>query len=93
MDFSLTPDQIEIRDLAMKFARNEMMPKAQEFDEKATMPMEILTKAWELGLINTCIPTEYGGNGFTAIDSMIITEALAYGCMGMNTAIMANWWK
>lgn len=90
MDFSLTPDQIEIRDLAMKFARNEMMPKAQEFDEKAEMPMAILTKAWELGLINTCIPTEYGGNGFTAIDSMIITEALAYGCMGMNTAIMAN---
>lgn len=90
MDFSLTPDQIEIRDLAMKFARLEMMPKAQEFDEKATMPMEILTKAWELGLINTCIPTEYGGNGFTAVDSMIITEALAYGCMGMNTAIMAN---
>jgi len=90
MDFSLTPDQIEIRDLAMKFARNEMMPKAQEFDEKAAMPMEILTKAWELGLINTCIPTEYGGNGFTAVDSMIITEALAYGCMGMNTAIMAN---
>lgn len=90
MDFSLSPDQLEIRDLAMKFARNEMMPKAQEFDEKATMPMEILTKAWELGLINTCIPTEYGGNGFTAVDSMIITEALAYGCMGMNTAIMAN---
>lgn len=90
MDFALSPDQLEIRDLAMKFARNEMMPKAQEFDEKAVMPMEILTKAWELGLINTCIPTEYGGNGFTAIDSMIITEALAYGCMGMNTAIMAN---
>ena len=90
MDFSLTPEQIEIKDLAMKFARMEMMPRAQEFDEKASMPMEILTKAWELGLINTCIPTEFGGNGFTAIDSMIITEALAYGCMGMNTAIMAN---
>ena len=90
MDFGLTPDQLEIKDLAMKFARLEMMPKAQEYDEKAVMPMEILTKAWELGLVNTCIPTEYGGNGFTAVDSMIITEALAYGCMGMNTAIMAN---
>ena len=54
------------------------------------MPMDILKKAWELGLVNTCIPTEFGGNGFTAVDSMIITEALAYGCMGMNTAIMAN---
>lgn len=90
MDFGLTPDQLEIRELAMKFARNDMMPKAQEFDEKASMPLEILKKAWELGLVNTCIPTEYGGNGFTAIDSIIITESLAYGCMGMNTAIMAN---
>lgn len=90
MDFGLTPDQLEIKDLAMKFAKNEMMPKAQEFDELAQMPMDILKKAWELGLVNTCIPTEFGGNGFTAVDSMIITEALAYGCMGMNTAIMAN---
>lgn len=90
MDFTLTPEQLEIKDLAMKFAKNEMMPKAHEFDEKATMPMEILKKAWELGLVNTCIPSEYGGNSFSAIDSMIITEALAYGCMGMNTAIMAN---
>ncbi|MBC7427521.1 MAG: acyl-CoA dehydrogenase family protein [Bacteriovorax sp.] len=90
MDFGLTPDQLEIRELAMKFARNEMMPKAQEFDEKASMPLDILKKAWELGLVNTCIPIPFGGNGFTAIDSMIITESLAYGCMGMNTAIMAN---
>lgn len=90
MDFSLTPEQLEIKDLAMKFAKNEMMPKAQEFDEKAQMPMDILKKAWELGLVNTCIPSQYGGNGFSAVDSMIITEALAYGCMGMNTAIMAN---
>lgn len=90
MDFTLTPEQLEIKDLAMKFAKNEMMPKAHEFDEKATMPMDILKKAWELGLVNTCIPSEYGGNSFSAIDSMIITEALAYGCMGMNTAIMAN---
>jgi len=90
MEFNLSSDQLEIKDLAMKFARNEMMPKAAEYDEKAQMPMEILEKAWSLGLVNTCIPTEYGGNGFSAVDSMIITEALAYGCMGMNTAIMAN---
>ena len=90
MDFNLTPDQLEIKELAMKFAKNEMMPHAQKFDELAQMPLDILKKAWELGLVNTCIPTEYGGNGFSALDSMVITEALAYGCMGMNTAIMAN---
>ncbi|MFG1500330.1 acyl-CoA dehydrogenase family protein [Halobacteriovorax sp. XZX-3] len=90
MNFELTSEQKEIRELAMKFAKNEMMPKAGEYDEKAQMPLDILRKAWELGLVNTCIPAEYGGAGFSTIDSMIITEALAYGCLGMNTAIMAN---
>ena len=90
MDFNYTPEQHEIKDLAMKFARNEMMPKAQEYDTRAELPHGILEKAWSLGLVNTCIPVDYGGSGFSAIDSMIITEALSYGCMGMNTAIMAN---
>lgn len=90
INFELTPEQKEIQDMALKFARNEMMPKAGEYDERAEMPLEILKKAWELGLVNTCIPAEYGGAGFSAMDSMIITESLAYGCLGMNTAIMAN---
>ncbi|WP_127715587.1 acyl-CoA dehydrogenase family protein [Halobacteriovorax sp. HLS] len=88
--FELSSEQKEIYEMAMKFARNEMMPKANEFDESGKMPMDILTKAWELGLVNTCIAPEYGGTGFTTLDSMIITEALAYGCLGMNTTLMAN---
>ncbi len=90
MDFSLTTEQREIRELALKFARNEMIPLAQEYDEQGKFPEEIFKKAWELGLVNTCIPAEYGGAGFTSLDGVIISEALAYGCMGMNTSFMAN---
>lgn len=90
VNFELSSEQKEIYEMAMKFARNEMMPKANEYDHSGEMPMEILTKAWELGLVNTCIPPEYGGTGFSTLDSMIITEALAYGCLGMNTTLMAN---
>jgi len=90
MDFSLSTEQREIRELALKFARNEMTPHSQEFDEKGIFPSEIFKQAWELGLINTCIPAEYGGAGFTSLDSVIIGESLAYGCMGMNTSFMAN---
>ena len=90
MDFALTSEQREIRELALKFARNEMIPLSQEFDEKGTFPTEIFKKAWELGLINACIPAEYGGAGFTGLDGVIIGESLAYGCMGMNTSFMAN---
>jgi acyl-CoA dehydrogenase len=90
MDFSLTSEQREIRELALKFARNEMIPHAQEYDEQGKFPSEIFKQAWELGFINTCIPVEYGGSGFSAVDGVIIGEALAYGCMGMNTSFMAN---
>lgn len=90
VNFELSSEQKEIKEMAMKFAKNEMMPKAGEFDQSEKMPMDILTKAWELGLVNTCIPPEFGGTGFTTLDSMIITEALAYGCLGMNTTLMAN---
>ncbi len=90
MDFAISPEQKEIQELALKFARNEMIPVAQEMDEHGTFPMDIFKKAWELGLCNTCIPVEYGGTGFTSLDGVIISEALAYGCMGMNTSFMAN---
>lgn len=90
MDFSLSSEQKEMQDLALKFARNEMIPVAQKFDEEGTFPHDIFKKAWELGLINTCIPAAYGGAGFSSMDSVLISEALAYGCMGMNTSFMAN---
>lgn len=90
MDFSLSTEQREIQELAMKFARNEMIPHAQEYDEQGKFPKEIFKKAWELGLINTCIPADYGGSGFAHLDGVVISTALAYGCMGMNTSFMAN---
>ena len=90
MDFSLTSEQKEMQELALKFARNEMIPMAQKFDEEGTFPHEIFKKAWGLGLINTCIPADFGGAGFSSLDSVLISEALAYGCMGMNTSFMAN---
>lgn len=90
INFELSPEQNEIKETAMKFARNEMMPKAAEYDQKQEFPENILKKAWELGFMNTCIPVEFGGVGFSTIDAITITECLAYGCLGMNTSIMSN---
>jgi acyl-CoA dehydrogenase len=90
MDFNLSTEQQEYQEMAYKFARNEMIPVAQELDHKAQFPLEIFKNAWELGLINTCIPEEFGGNGFSNLDGVLLSEALAYGCMGINTSLMAN---
>jgi acyl-CoA dehydrogenase len=90
VNFELTREQLDIQEQALKFAKNEMLPHAQHYDERAELPLDILKKAWELGLMNVAIPSEFGGVGFSALDGMLITESLAYGCMGMNTSMMAN---
>ncbi|MFT6068687.1 MAG: acyl-CoA dehydrogenase [Bacteriovoracaceae bacterium] len=90
MEFNYTTEQQEIKEQTFKFARNEMLPFASKYDQSGEMPLTILKKAWELGFVNTCIPVEYGGVGFTSQDTVNITEGLAYGCMGMNTVLMAN---
>lgn len=90
MNFDLSQEQKDMREIALKFAKNEMIPKAREHDEEEKFPKEIMDKAWELGFMNTCIPAENGGNGFGLLDAVTIAESVAYGCMGMFTSIMCN---
>lgn len=88
--FDLSDDQRAFRDLARKFAVEEMVPKAAEYDLSMKYPHEIFDKAWELGLVNTHIEEEYGGLGLHCLDNVLIQEELAYACTGMMTAIEAN---
>jgi acyl-CoA dehydrogenase len=88
--FSLTEEQHEYQQLAKKFTRDEIIPNAAHFDRTGEYPTEILKKLWEVGLLNTHIPEQYGGPGLGALDACLITEELAFGCTGIQTAAEAN---
>jgi acyl-CoA dehydrogenase len=89
-DFSLSEEERSLQDLARKFARSEMAPHAAECDRTSRFPEEIYRKAWELGLMNLNVPTEYGGSGLTLVQQCLIVEELARACAGMTTSIIAN---
>lgn len=88
--FELTEQQKEFQELARKFAREEIVPAAPEYDRSGEYPFPIIKRAWELGLMNSHIPEDCGGMGLSIFDSCLITEELAYGCTGVQTAIEAN---
>ena len=90
ISFELSDDQKSLQELARKFAKEEMAPKAEHHDHTGEFPFEVTKKAWELGLMNTHIPEAYGGMGLGVLDGIIITEELAYGCTGIATAMEAN---
>ena len=90
VDFTLTDEQKALREMAHDFAEKEMRPVAWEYDKDGTWPDEILTKAWELGLMNSHIPEEYGGPGAAYFDGVLIEEELGWGCSGIGTSIACN---
>jgi len=63
VDFTLTDEQRNLRELAHDFAEKEMRPVAWEFDKEGTWPEAVLRKAWEVGLMNSHVEEEYGGPG------------------------------
>jgi len=90
LNFNLSEDSLALQEVARKFAREEMLPKAAHYDQTMEYPQDIFTAAWELGLVNCHVGEEFGGMGLGCVDSCIIAEELAYACTGMETAIEAN---
>jgi len=90
LNFTLSPEQKAIQKEARDFALKELLPVAWEYDQRDEIPMHILHKAYDAGLINGDIPKEYGGRGFGILDGVIATEELAAVCPGLATSIFDN---
>jgi acyl-CoA dehydrogenase len=90
VDFTLTDEQRNLRELAHDFAEKEIRPVAWEYDRDGTWPGEIIQKAWEVGLMNTHIPGEYGGTDAGYLDGCLIEEELSWGCSGIQTSLGCN---
>ena len=90
MDFSLSNEQLALQETARRFARTEIAPVAAHYDQAGEFPREIIRKAWDLGLVSTCVPEVYGGVGLSVFDSCIAIEELSWGCSGMATSMMCN---
>jgi acyl-CoA dehydrogenase len=90
VSFALTEEQKALRQLAREFAEKEIRPKAAEYDEHSTHPVDVIAKAHELGLMNPHIPEEYGGLGLPGFDGMLVGEELSWGCSGTAVSIVAN---
>jgi acyl-CoA dehydrogenase len=90
VDFTLTDEQKNLRELAHDFAEKEIRSVAWEHDKDGSWPAEVFAKAHEVGLMNTHVPEEYGGPGLSYLDGCLIEEELSWGCSGITTSLGAN---
>lgn len=76
MDFSFSKEHQMLRRMAREFAEREVLPIAKKVDEEHRVPMEVVKKAAELGLLGVPFPQKYGGMGAGEIGYCIVAEEL-----------------
>jgi alkylation response protein AidB-like acyl-CoA dehydrogenase len=91
--FDLTPsdEQRMLCESVRDFALSELRPAAHDADAACAAPPELLVQANELGLTMIGVPEELGGAvpERSAVTSVLMSEALAQGDMGIAVACLA----
>ncbi|MBI9109513.1 MAG: acyl-CoA dehydrogenase family protein [Spirochaetales bacterium] len=87
IDFSLSGKQLEVRNKFRRFSDEYIIPVRLKHDREGTSPHEIISRAWDEGILNGPLPAEYGGNGYSFIESALGSEELGAGCTGMGIII------
>ena len=69
MDFTLSEDQLAFQQTARDFARDEWLPHAPGWDERAEFPVGALRAAAGLGFAGIYVKDEFGGAGLGRLDA------------------------
>jgi len=72
-------DQIALRDVARRFAREKLRPDYQKRESQPGIDRSLVKEMGSLGLIGVDLPEEYGGLAASGVTAGLITEEIAYG--------------
>ncbi len=87
MDYFLTEEQLEIKEIARKVAEEKIKPIRAKYDEGHEFPWEIVDIFKQTDLFAVLVPEEYGGISGTVTDVAIITEELSRVCGGIGLSL------
>jgi len=79
VDFTLSEEQIAIRDTCRDFAEHEIKPIAEEMDATGEFPYALIRQMGQLGLLGLPFPEEYGGAGADFLSYCIAIEEISRG--------------
>jgi alkylation response protein AidB-like acyl-CoA dehydrogenase len=81
VSFELSEEQAMVKETIAGFATDQIEPVMREMDESGEMSPDLVKTGWELEIIASCVPEEYGGfgEGPSALTGVIAYEELAAG--------------
>ena len=87
--FEPNEEQQMLMDAVGKYAGNDLRPAAHEAEESRELPKKLISKGWELGLLQASIPEAYGGFGErSTVTGVLAVEEMAFGDLAGTLAVM-----
>jgi len=92
MNYYLSDDQLEMREIAKRIAEEKMRPLSEKYDEEGIFPWDIVEVMRQSDLFAILVPEEYDGISGKVTDLVVVTEelcavdagiALAFGATGL----------
>ena len=75
MDLRLTDEQLALQAAARKYARERLLPLAQETERNGTPPSRALIREYaEMGFLGINIDSRYGGLGLGNLEALLVLE-------------------
>ena len=95
MEFSLSAEQRELKEAAAAFARAKLNQDLAKREEAGEFPAEAWRACAEFGIQGLPVPAELGGGGSDILTTVLVMEALGYGCHdnGLIFSLNAQMWS
>jgi alkylation response protein AidB-like acyl-CoA dehydrogenase len=95
MDFSLSAEQREFKAAAIAFARRELDHDLAKREDAGEFSPEAWRACAQFGIQGLPIPAELGGGGADILTTVLVMEALGYGCHdnGLIFSLNAQLWS
>ncbi|HUN36653.1 MAG TPA: acyl-CoA dehydrogenase family protein [Trebonia sp.] len=95
MDFSLTDEQRELKAAAVAFARRELNHDLAKREDVGELSLSAWRACAQFGIQGLPVPAELGGGGADILTTVLVMEALGYGCLdnGLIFSLNAQMWS
>lgn len=90
MSYSLSADQVAIRDLIRRVARDKVAARADAIDRAAEYPQDMFDLLKELGLFALPFPEKYGGTG-SLLSGCLAVEEFGRVCYNTGYLLVVQW--
>ena len=77
MNFELTAEQLQLKEVSRDFAENKLLPGVIERDEASEFPLELYREFGETGAYGLPYPEALGGSGGTYMDYVLTVEEIS----------------